>query len=129
MDIDDFKTYNDLNGHLLGDIALIKIGRLLKENTRSSDVPARYGGDEFAAMLTEIGAREAFLRANRLRHLVTLSPFQYEKNMPGKKLTISAGVALFPDHGANHIELLKNADKALYQAKNEGRNRICVCRN
>lgn len=126
MDIDDFKTYNDMNGHLLGDIALIKIGKLLKEHSRSSDIPARCGGDEFGVILTEINPREAFLRAKQFQQLVALSRFQFEKNMPGEKLTISIGVALYPEHGANNFELIKSADTALYRAKAAGRNRVCL---
>jgi len=126
LDVDNFKQYNDMNGHLIGDIALIKLGKLLKQNTRASDIPARYGGDEFAVMLTEVTKYEALLRARRIRQLVSETPFQREKNMPGSKLTVSIGLALYPEHGSSFFEIMGSADQALYRAKAGGRNQVCI---
>jgi diguanylate cyclase (GGDEF)-like protein len=126
LDVDGFKTYNDLNGHLIGDIALIKLGRLLKESTRASDIAARFGGDEFAVLLTEISVPEALVRANLIRQRVSTTQFQYENNLPQRKLTVSIGLAVFPVHGDNALAIIKHADNALYQAKAQGRNRVCA---
>ncbi|GAB4346380.1 MAG: hypothetical protein Kow0099_27500 [Candidatus Abyssubacteria bacterium] len=126
LDLDNFKTYNDLNGHLIGDIALIKLGRLLKEGTRGSDIAARFGGDEFAVLLTEISLTEALATAKLIQQRVALTQFQHEHNLPQRKLTVSIGLAVFPVHGDNPLAIMKNADKALYQAKACGRNQVCT---
>lgn len=126
LDIDNFKLYNDLNGHLVGDIALIKMGKLLRENTRACDVPARYGGDEFAAILTETTLPEALARVDQIRGRVASSNFQYENSLPGRKLTASLGLAVYPEHGTTPHKMIGSADKALYCAKAKGRSRLCV---
>ena len=126
LDIDNFGQYNELNGRLIGDIALIKLGRLLKQWTRTSDITARYGRDEFAVILTDTALPEALVRANRIRRLVSSTLFQRERNIPGKKLMVSIGVDLYPQHGHDFRRIIDNANHALRQAKAQGPNRVCV---
>ena len=124
LDLDKFKIVNDSIGHLGGDELLIKFAKCLEDNHRVSDVVARLGGDEFAVILpySDLHAAETV----GVRLLKTLSePFTVKE---GKLLTISAsiGIALFPEHSETVEGLLACADKAMYRAKYEGRNRYCI---
>jgi diguanylate cyclase (GGDEF)-like protein len=121
-DIDQFKKLNDEFGHLLGDEVLRQVSSLFHQNLRKIDVVCRYGGEEFALLLTQTSAQQAVMVAEKLRKLVE------EWQFPGvpRTVTISAGVAVFPDHGAGRDELIRAADNALYCAKQTGRNRVCL---
>ena len=125
MDLDDFKSYNDCNGHLAGDQALRQLGILLQHAVRDGDIMARYGGDEFAVILTHTDKKGATVLAERLRSLIEITTFEHEKKIPRGKLTISIGVATFQGDGEKKDDLINRADKALYRAKQMGRNMVC----
>lgn len=124
VDIDYFKHYNDINGHLLGDEILKKVATLLESNLRKADIVARYGGEEFVIILPEIDKQQADQVAEKLRRTIEVRSFPKEQFQPNKNLTISLGLATLPDDSSNAKELLDLADRALYQAKGEGRNRV-----
>ena len=121
-DIDQFKRLNDEFGHLLGDEVLRQVSSLFHQQLRKIDVVCRYGGEEFAILLTQTTAKPSVAIAEKLRRLV--EGFQF----PGvpRTVTISAGVASFPTHGKTRDELIRAADNGLYAAKQAGRNRICL---
>lgn len=121
-DIDQFKRLNDEFGHLLGDEVLRQVSSLFHQQVRKVDVVCRYGGEEFAILLTQISTQQAIAIAEKLRRLV--AKFQF----PGvpRTITISAGVASFPLHGKTRDEMVRAADSGLYAAKQAGRNRVCV---
>jgi len=121
-DIDEFKRLNDEFGHLLGDEVLRQVSSLFHQQLRKIDVVCRYGGEEFAILLTQINTAQAISIAEKLRRMVESHPF------PGvpRTVTISAGVAVFPEHGKGRDELIRAADNGLYAAKQAGRNRVCL---
>jgi two-component system cell cycle response regulator len=121
LDLDWFKEYNDRYGHSAGDRALVMLAEALRRATRTSDVVARLGGEEFGVLAPETDEAEAFLLAERLRAEVRAA-FARET----EKMTISCGVASFPVHGITSGELLHAADRALYEAKESGRDRSIV---
>ncbi len=125
IDIDFFKVYNDSFGHLSGDYVLKQVAQLLKENTRISDIVARYGGEEFVIILPEATKDEAYKLAEKIRAIIADYNFINQENMPDGNLTISCGVASYPDDGHLPEVLIENADIALYEAKRTGRNRVC----
>jgi diguanylate cyclase (GGDEF)-like protein len=118
FDLDLFKEYNDAHGHQAGDRALIRFGEVLRMETRAMNLAARYGGEEFAAVLSETSRDAAIGYAQRVRHRLAAE-------VPGG-LTVSAGVAVYDETMATVAELVSAADQALYRAKQEGRNRVCV---
>jgi diguanylate cyclase (GGDEF)-like protein len=126
LDIDNFKNYNDRLGHQAGDLILKEIGRLVKESSRKSDWPCRYGGEEFVIILPQTTRDEAYKLAERLRIKVELYSFPNEDVQPYKNITVSLGVAALPDDAANKDALIYKADMALLQAKQRGRNRTCL---
>jgi diguanylate cyclase (GGDEF)-like protein len=121
-DIDQFKRLNDEFGHLLGDEVLRQVSSLFHQQLRKIDVVCRYGGEEFGIVLTQTNASHAVSVAEKLRRMVEQWQF------PGvpQTVTISAGVAAFPDHGTTRDELVRAADNGLYAAKQAGRNRIAL---
>lgn len=124
MDLDNFKEINDTYGHLAGDAVLRNIGQTLIEVTRKNDVAARYGGEEFAVLLSGLDKFQARMVAERLRSLVEKRVITDESvNIP-LRVTISIGIASFPEHAKEQKELLKIADLALYRAKQAGKNRV-----
>jgi two-component system, cell cycle response regulator len=125
VDVDHFKIYNDTYGHPQGDIVLQDLARLLQEMSRTSDTVARCGGEEFAIILPETDSAGAQKIAQRLCEQVERHPFPGQELIPGGTLTISVGVATYASAGSKGA-LLQAADTALYTAKREGRNRVCV---
>jgi diguanylate cyclase (GGDEF)-like protein len=127
IDVDHFKVYNDTYGHPQGDIVLQDLARLLQEMSRTSDTVARWGGEEFAIILPETDSVGAQKIGQRLCEQVERFPFPGQELMPGGTLTISIGVATYASASSKEA-LLQAADTALYTAKREGRNRVCVAR-
>ena len=126
FDIDHFKQYNDSNGHEEGDNLLMELSQLVQEYTRKTSVVARYGGEEFIVLLPGIPSAEAFKYAERLREVIATHSFPYREGQPFGFLSISGGIATFPDHERSIQGVIRLADEALYKAKNSGRNRIVV---
>jgi len=124
LDIDDFKNYNDTNGHVAGDDVLRDVGRLLRSSLREDDVVARYGGEEFVVLYPGASKALAYRLAQSLRRAVELHPFPGGERQPLGAVTISGGVATFPQDATTEVELIQAADQALYEAKAAGRNRI-----
>lgn len=125
LDIDDFKVYNDALGHQTGDKILKELSAFLKSHSRKMDLVCRYGGEEFTVILPQTDKKEAFLIAERLRQDIEKHHFAHEEVLPHKKLTLSLGLATFPEHGISPAELLTHSDKSLYQAKHKGKNATC----
>lgn len=121
-DLDLFKQKNDTYGHLVGDVILRDVARLLQRNLRDIDLIARFGGEEFILLLVETGAEQAQLIAERLRQLVEIHPVRAYDELVNQ--TISMGLATFPGHGDTIEALIERADKALYAAKHAGRNQV-----
>jgi diguanylate cyclase (GGDEF)-like protein len=119
IDIDNFKAFNDTHGHQAGDSIIRGISRIFRDISRKIDIIARYGGEEFGIILPITKKEEALVLAERIRKAV-------EINTGLKNITISIGVASFPEDGATKEELIAKADKALYEAKKLGKNKICV---
>ncbi len=124
LDLDQFKDVNDSRGHRAGDEILIGLALLLRERLRESDIVARLGGDEFAILLPHTDEREARRVADDV--LEAIRTHSFTAGGTPLRLSASVGVALFPEHGATAGELLSRADLAMYQAKGEGRNRLCM---
>jgi diguanylate cyclase (GGDEF)-like protein len=126
IDVDHFKHYNDTHGHPAGDEVLRILSRLFKENLRSIDIVARYGGEEFAVILLDTEKRYGAAIAEKLRSLVERYPFPLEQSQPESRITISVGVAGYPQDASDTESLVQCADSALYCAKRHGRNRVVV---
>lgn len=125
LDMDYFKQVNDGHDHLFGSYVIGEVGRLIKDCTRNIDIPARYGGDEFLVVLTEITHEGAMLFCERIRRSIEKTTFTNGDD--SIRLTISIGFSLY--EGGDDItsrELVRRADHALYEAKRSGRNRVCV---
>jgi diguanylate cyclase (GGDEF)-like protein len=124
MDLDDFKNINDSMGHLAGDFVLKKVANLIIDEKREEDVAARYGGEELVIILPETNKVNTIIKAERIRKKIQDMPLVFD----GKEtqITISGGVATFPQDAKDAHELINCADQALYRAKSEGKNRICL---
>lgn len=123
MDIDHFKQVNDRYGHLGGDLALKTVSDLVASTCREMDIACRYGGEEITVILPETGADAAMLAAERLRKIIEAHTFDFEDNK-NVHITVSIGVATSSEHLASATELTGGADRAMYQAKEKGRNRV-----
>lgn len=124
VDLDHFKAYNDLCGHIRGDNALRQAARLLQQSLRGEDVVARFGGEEFILLLPEIGKDDALKAAEKLRKSIEEDKFKGEELLPGGRLTASFGIAAYPEDGEEGLQLIDAADKALYLSKHRGRNMV-----
>lgn len=129
IDIDYFKQYNDVNGHIAGDVALKEVAAVLRRNLKKDDLVARYGGEEFAVILVGLAREQARLVAERIRTVVAQIDFPNEKVLPTGNLTISIGLAEFPSDALERGDIIAAADRALYIAKRSGRNRVCLAPN
>jgi len=126
IDIDDFKKCNDTHGHLTGDLVLVKVASLLTAQVRGCDFVARYGGDEFTVILPEIGDKEALAVCRRIMKSIELCEFQsFEKENIGL-LTVTIGIASFPQSAKDSQDLVEKADRAMYAGKKAGKNCICI---
>ena len=119
MDLDRFKFVNDFYGHLEGDVVLQRVGHILEQNCRSSDVVARYGGDEFVVLMPETTIEQASQLAHKLRGWIASDPL-----LRDKKVTASFGIAAFPLHGSTPQELIQVADSSMYLSKHQGGNAV-----
>jgi two-component system cell cycle response regulator len=124
IDADRFKSLNDTHGHPAGDLALRKIGNLLSDSFRQSDTAGRYGGEEFVVILPETDMAAAQQKLESLRESVASTPIELGTRGEQVQVTISAGLASFPQDGEHAAELFALADERMFQAKREGRNRI-----
>jgi two-component system, cell cycle response regulator len=124
IDADRFKQLNDTHGHLSGDLVLRRIGDLLHDCFRQSDTAGRYGGEEFVVILPETDIDAAQQKLESLREVVAGTPIALGPRKEEVRVTISAGLASFPDDGVRTAELFAVADERMFQAKREGRNRV-----
>jgi diguanylate cyclase (GGDEF)-like protein len=123
LDIDDFKRFNDTYGHAAGDEILRELGQILIQNVRGEDIPSRFGGDEFIIVLPDALREDTLNRAKLIHNVANRARFQFE-GITLEVITLSVGVAIFPEDGTTGAAILKAADAALYKAKRTGRNQI-----
>ncbi|MEJ2199596.1 MAG: diguanylate cyclase [Desulfuromonadaceae bacterium] len=124
LDLDHFKEFNDTYGHLAGDLLLKELGTLLRTHFRREDFCCRFGGEEFIVLLPDIDKKRLLDKTRLLRENIQELNIVHEgKSLD--KVTASIGLAFYPENGKNSSQLIESADKALYRAKKEGRNRVC----
>lgn len=128
LDIDHFKKYNDTMGHDAGDALLVHFTALLQQNTRKEDIVCRYGGEEFVVVLPSTAQETAWHLAEKFRLLVKEMQVTFNKTKIDG-ITVSIGVATFPEHGGTSADLISKADTALYFAKNNGRDQVAIAQN
>lgn len=125
LDMDHFKRFNDTHGHAAGDVVLQTLARYLQSNLRSEDVASRYGGEEFTLVMMDTDRNSILRRVDELRQGVhKLQVEAHDQLLEG--FTVSMGLAIYPDHGEAAQELLEAADRALYRAKQQGRDQVCL---
>ena len=127
IDLDRFKHYNDTFGHPAGDDLLKGLATLISKASRSTTTVARYGGEEFVLLCPETPKDGARIFAERLRKSVEEHPFHGGESQPSGRVTLSIGVSTFPEDGSDSETLISRADEAMYQAKENGRNRVVCC--
>jgi diguanylate cyclase (GGDEF)-like protein/PAS domain S-box-containing protein len=125
LDVDDFKSFNDKFGHSVGDIVLQRISQLFFDHIREEDIVARFGGDEFIIVMPDTSRDVTLERAQQLREDANNIGIQSERRSY-PTVSLSLGVAMFPENGSTIATLLKTADEALYLAKNQGRNQVVL---
>lgn len=123
IDIDRFKNINDAHGHEKGDVVLASIARLIQLSCRKTDIVARYGGEEIVVVLCDSASKDALRVANAINHMIR----EQSPTVVGIPVTVSIGIATYPVHGTDLKEILASADKALYRAKQAGRDTVCTC--
>ena len=126
VDVDDFKKYNDRNGHQAGDEALRRLAAVLVAESRSSDHVARYGGEEFAVVLCQTSKKGAAVYAERVRTTLSKTEFYNQEEQPAGILTVSMGLAGYPQDATSKEDLIRQADRALYKAKHSGKDQLYV---
>jgi two-component system cell cycle response regulator len=126
IDIDNFKKCNDIHGHLTGDLVLVKVASLLTTQIRGCDFVARYGGDEFTVILPEISDKEALAVCRRIMESIEQCEFQSFEKKNIEPLTVTIGIASFPQNANDSKELIEKADKAMYAGKKAGKDCICI---
>jgi diguanylate cyclase (GGDEF)-like protein len=124
FDIDHFKQYNDNNGHIAGDQALRVLAQLVQDSVRADDIFGRFGGEEFLLIMPNRSPAQALSAAANILQRIERYNFPFGKGQPMGKVTVSGGVATFPDDAQDAVELLLSADTALYRAKQQGRNKV-----
>ena len=124
-DIDHFKQFNDIHGHAAGDAVLVQVAHFLQAHVREADFTCRYGGEEFLMILPEATREITQLRAEQIREQIHGLQVQYQ-GQSLEAVTLSLGVAMFPQHGSTKELLFNAVDSALYRAKHEGRDRVIV---
>jgi diguanylate cyclase (GGDEF)-like protein len=125
LDVDHFKEFNDTHGHAVGDIVLQAVAEVCRNTVRTEDIACRYGGEEFTIILPDINSETAYARANSIRSAVADLRVEDGKEMYGD-VTMSIGLALYPESGTTAATLLRRADEALYRAKQQGRNQVLL---
>ncbi|HAT1775227.1 diguanylate cyclase [Legionella pneumophila] len=125
LDLDHFKKINDTFGHDAGDLVLKELGQILNNDIRLGDIAARYGGEEFVLLLYDIDAQAAKMKAENLRSAISNLQVKYGAQPVGQ-ITASIGISVYPDDAKSPAEVIEAADKALYQAKNKGRNKVIL---
>jgi diguanylate cyclase (GGDEF)-like protein/PAS domain S-box-containing protein len=123
LDVDNFKTWNDTCGHAAGDAILRRLGGMLLGQVRGEDIPSRYGGDEFILVLPDASREVARERADRIREIAGRIRIRWEGRIL-ENITLSLGIAVFPEDGSTGAAVLRAADLALYRAKREGRDQV-----
>ncbi|RMH71639.1 MAG: diguanylate cyclase [Gemmatimonadetes bacterium] len=128
LDVDNFKKYNDTYGHSVGDQLLTDVGELIRKSLREADIPVRYGGEEFAVILPETSGQEAVYVAERIRRAIAQHYEECNGDNPAwlEQVTVSIGIASFPIDAQFPGELVEKADLAMYRAKKDGKNRVCL---
>ena len=124
VDMDEFKSINDNYGHLTGDLVLQGTAEVLRRTVRDTDIAARWGGEEFLVVLPNTPKEGAWTAAEKVREALGKQLFHDEDGNPVAKVTLSGGVATFPEDGCQQTELVAAADRALYEAKETGRNKV-----
>lgn len=126
LDGDHYKQVNDTNGHAVGDVVLRQLGERIKSVLHEGSMVGRFGGDEFVVLLPNVGDIQASIVAEHIRSEVTAMPLAISHVDEGVKVTVSLGIATYPQDGSTYHELLGKADQAMYQAKELGRNQVCT---
>lgn len=126
FDLDNFKHYNDRNGHPAGDELIKAVASILRRACRNSDIPARYGGEEFVILCPGVDAQGAKILAERVRSTIESTRFIHSDAQPLGCVSVSVGVAAYPTHGADFETIIRTADEAMYHSKMHGRNQVTV---
>jgi diguanylate cyclase (GGDEF)-like protein len=126
FDIDNFKRFNDAYGHVLGDKLLVLFSSIIKQSIRNTDTPVRYGGEEFLVLIRGLDIILAKSVGERIRGQLENQKISVESGGKRSRVTVSCGIAQYPRHSSNIKKVIELADRALYKAKELGRNRVVV---